>query len=160
MPAPARHEHEKTATRFIIVKETREISHGRSQSGSEYRMWQIIATKPDGTPIAQNLRCFEDLPRGEVLEVSVTPFVSEQWGTSYTVARKDKSKLHADVDALTKRVAALEEYLGINTPEGQTEGRFAHQGPPPDPPPYELKTPPPPTITPAADRQHDDTIPF
>lgn len=138
----AHHQNDKTQTRFIIVKETREISTGRSQSGREYTMWQLIATKPDGTPIEQNLRAFEDMPRGEVLEVSVTPFVSQQWGTSYTVARKDKSELHKKVEELEARIARLESMLNVTEPvyvEGQASG-------PPPVPVTPTSVPPPPTI--------------
>lgn len=154
----AHHVNDKTATRFIIVKETREISSGRSQNGREYSMWQIIATKPDGAVIDQNLRSFEDLPRGEVLEVSVTPFVSEQWGTSYTVARKNKSKLHSDFELLSARVAALEKHLGLAAPE-EPQGVRAHQGPPP-PPTADGSPPPIPVIVAPDGRKGDDTIPF
>lgn len=137
----ARHLNDRTQTRFIIVRETREISRGRSQSGREYAMWQLIATKPDGTPIEANLRSFEDMPRGEVLEVAVTPFVSEQWGTSYTVARKNKSQLHSDLESLERRVAAIEVKLGIDP---GTSGLIPGQGPPPPPPVTETGPAPPP----------------
>jgi hypothetical protein len=154
MPAPAHHDNDKTATRFIIVKESREISRGRTQSGSEYTMWQLICTKPDGTPIAQNLRSFEDMPRGEVLEVSVTPFVSQQWGTSYTVARKDKSELHRKVEELETRIATLEKLLNVvfdPNPPGQ--------GPPPLPPSV-TSVPPPPTISNPNATADDGEVPF
>lgn len=151
----AHHQNDKTQTRFIIVKETREISSGRSQNGREYTMWQLIATKPDGTPIEQNLRSFEDMPRGEVLEVAVTPFVSQQWGTSYTVARKDKSELHKKVEELTARIARLESVLNITEPvyvEGQSSA-------PPPPPATPDTVPPAPTIV-RTPTSADDDIAF
>lgn len=143
MPSPE-HQSDKTRTTFIIVKETREISRGRNpRTQAEFTMWQIIATKPDGTPIPQNLRCFEDLPRGEVLEVSVTPFVSEQWGTSYTIARKNKSKLHTDVSSLEDRVARIEAMLNITSDDSSPAPSSA----PPPPPSTPITPPPPPPLT-------------
>lgn len=151
----ARHLNEKTSTRFLIVKETREISRGRNpRTGSDYTMWQIIATKPDGTPIDQNLRSFEDLPRGEVLEVSVTPFVSQQWGTSYTIARKDKSKLHSDVDELKQRIERIEAHLGLG-PNSSPQ-----QGPPPPPPQSTTTAPPAPPTLAERPPPGDGDIPF
>lgn len=125
-------------------------------------MWQIIATKPDGTPIPQNLRCFEDLPRGEVLEVSVTPFVSEQWGTSYTIARKNKSKLHTDVMSLEQRVARIEAKLGLTNNDSPAEASPPSAAPPP-PPQQTITPPPPPPLTGAQGTGNStplDDIPF
>jgi hypothetical protein len=153
------HRTEKTRTTFIIVKETREISSGRNaRTGQDYTMWQLVATKPDGTMIPQNLRAFEDMPRGEVLEVSVTPFVSEQWGTSYTVARKDKSKLHSDFDALKARVERLEKLLNVTEETTGAPPPPATAGPPPLPPTSTANIEPPPLA--ATPRQADGEIPF
>jgi hypothetical protein len=139
------HQTSRTHTTFIIVKETREISKGRNpRTQDEFVLWQVIATKPDGTPIPQNLRCFEELPRGEVLEVSVTPFVSEQWGTSYTIARKDKSRLHTEVHTLEERVARIERHLGLGD----------NDSPPPSSPP-----PAPPAVPPPLSPTPDTTVP-
>lgn len=138
MPSGA-HATDRTYTTFIIVRETREISSGNNpRTGQDYTMWQLIATKPDGTMIDQNLRSFEDMPRGEVLEVSVTPFVSEQWGTSYTIARKDKSKLHKDMATLEERVARIEQHLGLTLDDS----------PRPEPPRPGLAPPPLPSTGP------------
>lgn len=151
----AHHLNDKTQTRFIIVKETREISRGRSQNGREYVMWQIIATKPDGVPIDANLRSFEDLPRGELLEVAVTPFVSEQWGTSYTVARKDKSELHRKVEELQARIERLESILNVTDPVS-----VANQTSAPPPPPSTPETPPPPPTVAQHTTPGNGDVPF
>lgn len=123
-------------------------------------MWQLIATLPDGTAIEQNLRSFEDMPRGEVLEVSVTPFVSEQWGTSYTVARKNKSKLHGDLEELATRVKRIEDFLGVALTGDESPGIEQHRGPPPPPDSTPSTPPPPPTITERRAGEDNGDIPF
>lgn len=137
----ARHDATKVFETMVIVRETREIHHG-TQGGREFTLYQIVATKPDGTAIDLNLRSFEDLPRDEVLPVEVTPFVSEQYGTSYTLKTKGKSKQRQKMDELEARMTVVEKMLGI-TPDSSSE---LQPGPPPPPQPEHQAPPPPPRV--------------
>jgi hypothetical protein len=120
----------------LIVKETKAIHQGTTRTGDAYTMYQIVATKPDGTVIDQNLRSFEDLPRDEVLTVTVTPFHSDTYGTSYTLKRKGQSKASKAVDDLRARVERIERHLNLTTnPSPQS---------PPPPPQQQQQAPPPP----------------
>lgn len=156
---PAQHRHNKTRTTSIIVKQTTAIKSGRSRNGDAYTLYQVIATKPDGTPIEDaqgnplNLRTFDELPRDEVVKVAVTPFTSDQYGTSYTLKREGVSKLEKEVQSLRERVAQLERHLGLQAPGA----------PPPPPstqlPPLEVPNGPPTAGGGGGDSNVDD-IPF
>jgi len=133
----AHHDATKVFETTIIVRETREIHHGH-QGGKDFTLYQIVATKPDGTNIDLNLRSFEDLPRDEVLPVEVTPFVSEQYGTSYTLKTKTKTGQRRKMEELESRLEVVEKMLGL-TPNSSSE---VQPGPPP--PPQQDRQPPPP----------------
>lgn len=141
MTAPAHHDATKVFETAIIVRETREIHHGH-QGGKSFTLYQVVATKPDGQPIDLNLRAFEDLPRDEVMPVEVTPFVSEQYGTSYTLKPKAKSKQSLKMEELEQRVAAVERAIGLTPDSSSTVG----SGPPPPPQPEHQAPPPPPPV--------------
>jgi len=131
------HQATKTWRTKIIVRETREIHRGVNPNTQDpYTIWQVIATKVDGTPIEDmNLRAFENLPRGEILSVKVTPFHSEQYGTSYTVQVTEKTQTQTDVERLAERVKRIEDRLGMDgsSPTGQPL-HSAYTSPPPPPP--------------------------
>lgn len=131
----AAHQNDKTYETKIIVKECKVIHSGTARDGAAYTMHQLIATKPDGAPIQKNLRSFEDFPLHEVVDVTVTPFVSEQYGTSYTIKRKGLSESQREIEQLKKRMAAVETRLGI-TPGGSS-------APAVPPPPSPGAAPPP-----------------
>lgn len=143
-------------TRTIIAREVKEISKGRTKTGREYTMWQIVATLESGQPIAQNLRSFEELPTNVPIEVKVTPFISEQFGTSYTLELTGDSKkehgLRATVERLEARIATLEA----------TVERLVTSSPPPTTLPAVPNgdTPPPPGPDPSSSAPPDDEIPF
>jgi hypothetical protein len=131
----ATHQDDKTFETKIIVKECKVIHSGNQRSGGTYTMYQLIATKPDGAPIPLNLRSFEDFPLNEVVDVTSTPFVSESYGTSYTIKRKGLSDSEREIENLKKRLTAIESKLGI-TPGGSSA--------PAVPPPPATGTAPPP----------------
>lgn len=143
----AQHDANQVFETAIIVRETREIHHG-TQGGRDFTLYQIVATKPDGTAIDYNLRSFEDLPRDEVLRVEVTPFVSEQYGTSYTLKTKAKTRQKLKMEELEQRIEVVEQMLGI-TPNSSSEEQ---PGPPPPPQPERQAPPPPPPV-----QQHPST---
>jgi hypothetical protein len=125
-------------TTQIIVKDIRMLSSGTSPKGQKWTIWQLIATKPDGTPIEENLRTFAELPKNEVLDVECELFQSEQYGNSYTVSSKGSSSRTQRVADLEKRVDRIEEHLGLKEQTGvdtQPPPAPASSAPPPAPPP-------------------------
>jgi hypothetical protein len=96
----------------IIVTDLKQISTGtNSKTGAPYTLYQVEATKPDGQRIDNlKLRTFQDLPKHEAIEVTIKRFVSEQYGESYTIERKGKSRSQQRLDELESRVKALEEW--------------------------------------------------
>lgn len=137
----AQHDATKVFETAIIVRETRAIHQGQ-QGGKPFTLYQIVATKPDGKPIDLNLRAFEDLPRDEVMPVEVTPFVSEQYGTSYTIKPKAKSRQSLKIEELEERLAAVERAVGL-TPNSSSS---VPAGPPAPPQPERQAPPPPPPV--------------
>lgn len=131
-------------TTQIVVTETRVTYEGKNKQGHTYKLYQIIATKPDGSPVPFNLRSFEDMPKGEVLEVAAEIYRSQQYGDSYTLTRKggSKSATKNELEKLAERVTAIERKLEIMA--------SPQSGPPP----------PPPQGQPPAQSQGDDDIPF
>jgi hypothetical protein len=151
-----RYEESKSRDTQIIPKQVREISRGNSRTtGEPWVMWQVIATKPDGTPIEKNgeplnLRTFDELPLNEVVNVTVTPFTSEQFGTSYTLKIKGQTKQQKEMAELRERVRRIEERLGLSSEVA---------GAPKPPPPPSTATPPMPPA-PAQSAAGGDDIPF
>lgn len=138
----------KTTT--IIVREQRHFHTGRSQQGTEFNVYQLVATKADGAPIDKNLRTFDVLPQNVPVEVTVDRFVSEQTGAeSFTVkpVGKHTGGLEAQVEELRGRLVKV---------EGALAALQSHQrasGPPPPPPRPSAPAPV------AADGPNDD-VPF
>jgi hypothetical protein len=143
-------------TTQLIVKDIKAISSGTSPKGQKWTIWQIVATKADGTPITENLRTFAELPKNEVLDVECELFRSEQYGDSYTVTPKGSSSRTKRVGDLEKRVDRIEEHLGLKEQtevDAQPPPAPASSAPPPAPPPtpepQSEPEPPPPEEPPA-----------
>lgn len=146
--------------RRLIVRDLKRIHSGRTSKGAEYIIWQVIATKPDGTPIDQNLRTFEELPKNEVIEVTVEPYNSEQYGTSYTLKQVGRRSTRDELKALTERVARLEQAVyngGARAASPQPTPPLAVPPPPPPPPAPAVAPAAPPLERPVPS---DDDIPF
>lgn len=155
----------------IIVRELLHIHTGRSKSGGTYSIWQVRATKPDGTKITDSaneelkLRTFDEgLPKDQVIDVTVEKHNSEQYGTSYTIAAVGEAK-----GGLTKRVEKVEAFLKATVgdrwtnfnPENTQTAAPPAAAPPPTPPPAPPPPPPePPPPTQAPSSTPDDAIPF
>lgn len=156
-------------TRRIVVKELKEIHKGTDKRGRDYTIYQLIATTEGGAPITENLRSFQQLPKNQVIDVTIDRFEGGNGAVSYTVSTKAKGG-----DAVGKRVKELEERLdrqgaelkklidrvkrleGANgaAPAGQA-GSPAPQGAPPASP----QPPPEPSVGPGSQMPTDD-IPF
>lgn len=140
----------------MIVRDMRQIHKGRTQKGAEYIIWQVIATTPEGRSIDFNLRTFEELPKGEVIEVTVEKFVSEQYGDSYTIKQVGRRSSKDEIKELRGRVEALERavYAQSQAPPSPSPGA------PPVPPATPPATPPPTTAPPMGGLPSDEDIPF
>jgi hypothetical protein len=113
----------------IIVRSLKVIT-----SRPNFTLHQVLAVKPDGSPIVDsmgqelNLRSFEELPKNRIIDVEVERFDSEKYGVSYTLKAVNYS-LTDRVDELEARIKAMEEKLA--------------QAPSPSAPPPPPGTPPP-----------------
>lgn len=86
---------------------------GRNTRGDAYTIYEIEAADAQGVTIKHKLRSFQVLPIGQVIEVTVTAFNSEQWGKSYTLHPKNAPKLDstARINELTGEVESLRSEL-------------------------------------------------
>lgn len=85
------------------------VGHTGEKNGKPFVIYDIKATKPDGSPIPPDmtLRAFTELPIGQVVEVEVKKFTSSQGKISYTLI-PEKGQTTARVNELAQRVEALE----------------------------------------------------
>lgn len=143
-------------TRRLIVRELRQIHKGRTKNGAEYIIWQVIATTPEGRSIDQNLRTFEELPKGEVIECTVERFESQQYGVSFTLKQVGRRHTKDEIKELRQRVEALERAVYAASPPS-TVTPAASPAPLP-PPPVANGAPSPPPAT--AGLPSDQDIPF
>lgn len=149
----------KKFTSKIIAKEVISVHSATTKNGSPYEIFQVRATKLDGTQILWPdrpeeipLRTFDaNFPINEPVEVDAELFESEKYGDSYTLKVKNKpggqtakkvKGVEEELDKLRQRVARLEETVGEilrddSRHRAQTE--LASAAPPPAAPP-----PPPP----------------
>jgi hypothetical protein len=100
------------------------VYSGVNTRGDDYTIYEVQAAKETGEVVDQKLRSFEELPVGEILDLTVTPFKSEKHGLSYTLARKNKpgGGSSRKIEELTAFVGAIDERLKL------VEGRL--MGPP------------------------------
>lgn len=107
----------------IKVTGCRHVYTGRNQRGDQYSIYEIDAERAaDGMKINEKLRSFSALPIGQVIEVTVTPFISQRHGKSFTLEPKGRTggssstqrlnDLAAEVEDLRNRVATLTQRLG------------------------------------------------
>jgi hypothetical protein len=138
-------------TTKVIAREVRLVHSGTTAKGQPYEVYQVIATKPDGTQILWPdgsgeipLRTFDaNFPTNEVVEVDAEIFRSEQYGDSYTLKVKGKQggqtakklkELEDEFDKLRARVAKVEQTVGeILRDEKPTTAAAPPPAPPPPP---------------------------
>lgn len=110
----------KVDTRKVIVTSVEEIA-GRDG----WTLYAVQATTPDGVAIVAELRSFQVLPVGEVIDVEVERRDHETYGTSFTLKRPRPSTRQLQdsleqqkmvLGALTGRVEALEEKISRPLP--------------------------------------------
>lgn len=85
----------------------RHVYTGRNQKGDTYSIYEIDAERAaDGVKINQKLRAFDALPIGQIVEVTVTPFISDRHGKSFTLELKNRER-----GGSAKRLNEMEERL-------------------------------------------------
>lgn len=120
----------------------RQVYSGHNQRGDSYTIYEVDAAKRDGTLVNEKLRSFTALPIGQEVEVTVTPFESEQWGRSYTLHPKGQARSQgaaASVNELREEVEALREMVqkqadrinGLEQLMRQPRNGSSPQSPPP-----------------------------
>lgn len=78
-------------------------------------LYEVFAVDEEGEPVQEELRSFQELDLGELVEYEVTRYDDPERGTSFTLKRQPKNtarrvdELEKRVDELEKRLAALEE---------------------------------------------------
>lgn len=139
----------------IIVRELKEISTGKTNSGADYTLYQVRATKPDGTEIPGNLRTFDSgLPIDQPINVNVEKFTSEQYGTSFTITMVKPTQAER-IEALEAGMKELQS--AVETLRAKVE---TMQAPPPTTPPADNGSEPGALTRAATGATPDDDIPF
>lgn len=132
--------------RKIIVTGCRAVTSGE-KNGREWTIYEVEALREDHTPLPPDtkLRSFTELPIGELVEVTLEKYDSEQYGTSWTVkrkgggSRKRYNELVERVEQLEGQVRALSERVfggGASTP-APTPAAIPAEPMPAVPPPEE-----------------------
>lgn len=115
--------------RVVKILACRQVYTGRNPRGDQYTIYEVDAANQNGAVINEKLRSFEPMPIGQTVEVTVTPFDSEQYGRSYTLHLKSASRkntpellneLQAEVQALTQRLNQVEATLSQLTATAPT----------------------------------------
>lgn len=81
-------------------------------------LYKVFAVDENGEPVEQELRSFEELPAGELIEYEVTRYDHAEYGTSFTLKPpkqnlgKRTAALERSLAELTTRVEALESGVG------------------------------------------------
>lgn len=110
--------------RKLLIEECKPVHSGHNRKGTPYTIYDIRAaredrsplpTQPDGSPM--KLRSFEAFPVGQIVEVVIEPYNSEQYGQSFTLKSVGGAKqqgntqvineLREQIDEIFKRIAAL-----------------------------------------------------
>lgn len=99
----------------------------KNARGDTYTIYELTAFKEDGSEINEKLRSFENLPLDELIEVTVTPYNSEKYGRSFTIAQRNRPnsaqlirELKTTVLKLTERVEDLEEWRRTHAADPDT----------------------------------------
>lgn len=85
---------------------------GKTQKNAP--IFKVRAVNEDGSPVEEELRAFQELPVGEVVEYGLKKYVHERWGDSWTLyPPKEKlgtrvTKLEETVEELKQRITQLE----------------------------------------------------
>lgn len=130
-------------TRRLNILGCQEVYRGQGAKG-EYVIYEVHASREDGTAIDTPLRAFQDLPRG-VGEFTVTPYTNKNNERTFTVspvrqgAGSPGARLGPKVDELRDRVERLEGQVSYVLRELEAiktiTAQDARSGPPAPAPP-------------------------
>lgn len=120
----------------LTITTCSQVYSGKNSKGDDYTIYEVTANRENGEPIGdKKLRSFEDLPTGELLDLTVTPFNSDKYGLSYTLARKGgKVSSHQRINELQAVVTDLGERVRRLETAG-ARGTVPAASPPPAPAP-------------------------
>lgn len=126
----------------VKVVDCRHVYTGRNERGDEFQIYEITAQKPDGNAINEKLRAFTALPVGQLIDVTVVPYESEQWGRSFTLHPKNGksagttaqvnelrdlcTELESRVTELFRRMREVEGRLGEVMKDDARHTRFGN----------------------------------
>jgi len=96
--------------RRVIVTGLEELTRGRGDHG-DWTLYKVAATSPEGVTIGVDLRSFQRLPIGRVIDVEVERREHERYGTTYTLKRPKASpaRLQEQLDEHEQLLGALAE---------------------------------------------------
>lgn len=102
-----------TARRSLNVVGCKVTYTGQSKkTGKEFSIYEVMATKPDGSPVELELRSFDNLPLG-VGEFEVEKRVDPKYGDTYML--KVPGPRGPQANPLEQRVSALEQQVALLT---------------------------------------------
>jgi hypothetical protein len=93
---------------------------GQTQKGAP--IFKVTAVQENGAPVELELRSFQELPVGEVIEYALKKYVHPQYGDTYTLYPPPEklgtrvTKLEQRLEEIEKRLQGLESGLG-GTPD-------------------------------------------
>lgn len=105
--------------RKIHVVSTPVIKSGTGRNGSTYTLREVIATDPEGAPIQEKLKTFDDGITSGPVEVEVERQDDPQWGPSYLLRLPRQgggggspgARLGPKVDELRDRLERVEQQI-------------------------------------------------
>lgn len=100
-------------TRTLNIVACKVVYTGTNAKGNEYHIHEVMATKPDGSPVELPLRSFDNLPLGTA-EYLVEQYVGKNGEVSYTLKTPGRrggggGRPAPQQPSLEPRVAALEQ---------------------------------------------------
>lgn len=99
------------ATRTLNIVACKVVYTGTNKKGNEFHIHEVMATKPDGSPVDMPLRSFDNLPLGTG-EFLVEQYVAKNGDVSYTLKTPGRGGGGGrPAPNLEPRVAALEQAL-------------------------------------------------
>jgi hypothetical protein len=98
--------------RSLNIIACKAIKSGTNAKGREWTIYEVMATKVDGSPVELELRAFDPLPLG-VGDYEVEKRSDPKYGDSYTLKIPGGGNRGPQVNPLEQRVAALEQKVAL-----------------------------------------------
>lgn len=101
------------ASRRLNILKCTVVYTGTNAKGNEFHIHEVMATKPDGSPVELPLRSFDNLPLGEA-DYLVEQYVGKTGETSYTLKIPGGGRRGAPATSgVEQRLAAVEQGLAL-----------------------------------------------